>query len=124
MDSSVLLGSLCIRSHFAFMLWPRLILEPFPSSPDSTGEISGCSPIGVTLEVADGELSGVVEDDGGGFDPEEVGKATPSWGVGLRSMRERAEKQAPMLPGFASWFVWYARADLAFFLQRRVRSVL
>jgi signal transduction histidine kinase len=33
----------------------------------------------------------VVEDDGEGFDPDEVGKATPSWGVGLRSMRERAE---------------------------------
>jgi signal transduction histidine kinase len=24
-------------------------------------------------------------------DPEAVGKATPSWGVGLRSMRERAD---------------------------------
>jgi signal transduction histidine kinase len=32
-----------------------------------------------------------VEDDGEGFDYEAVGKATPSWGVGLRSMRERAE---------------------------------
>jgi len=32
-----------------------------------------------------------VEDDGDGFDPEGVGNATPSWGVGLRSMRERAE---------------------------------
>jgi signal transduction histidine kinase len=32
-----------------------------------------------------------VEDDGEGFDYGAVGKATPSWGVGLRSMRERAE---------------------------------
>jgi len=32
-----------------------------------------------------------VEDDGQGFDPEAVQEATPSWGVGLRSMRERAE---------------------------------
>jgi PAS domain S-box-containing protein len=52
---------------------------------------SGCSRIGITLEVANGDLRGVVEDDGEGFDPEGVGKATPSWGVGLRSMRERAE---------------------------------
>jgi signal transduction histidine kinase len=52
---------------------------------------SGCSRIGITLEVADGDLRGVVEDDGESFDPEAVGKATPSWGVGLRSMRERAE---------------------------------
>ena len=52
---------------------------------------SGCSRIGITLEVRAGHLRGVVEDDGEGFDPDEVGKATPSWGVGLRSMRERAE---------------------------------
>jgi PAS domain S-box-containing protein len=52
---------------------------------------SGCSRIGVSLDVTDGELRGVVEDDGGGFDPEAVGRASPSWGVGLRSMRERAE---------------------------------
>jgi len=45
----------------------------------------------VALEVADGEVRGLVEDDGEGFDPEAVGDATPSWGVGLRSMRERAE---------------------------------
>jgi signal transduction histidine kinase len=45
----------------------------------------------VSLDVTDGELRGVVEDDGGGFDPEAVGRASPSWGVGLRSMRERAE---------------------------------
>jgi signal transduction histidine kinase len=32
-----------------------------------------------------------VEDDGEGFDVEAVARATPSWGVGLRSMRERAE---------------------------------
>ncbi|HYQ83458.1 MAG TPA: PAS domain-containing protein, partial [Rubrobacter sp.] len=52
---------------------------------------SGGSRVGVALDVADGEVVGVVEDDGGGFDPEAVGKASPSWGVGLRSMRERAE---------------------------------
>jgi signal transduction histidine kinase len=52
---------------------------------------SGCSHVGITLKVADGELRGVVEDDGESFDPEAVGKATPSWGVGLRFMRERAE---------------------------------
>ena len=52
---------------------------------------SGCSRLGITLEVHDGEVCGLVEDDGEGFDPEAVGKATPSWGVGLRSMRERAE---------------------------------
>ena len=52
---------------------------------------SGCSRIGITLGVRDGELYGLVEDDGEGFDPEAVGKATPSWGVGLQSMRERAE---------------------------------
>jgi PAS domain S-box-containing protein len=52
---------------------------------------SGCSHIEVSLDVTDGVLWGVVEDDGGGFDPEVVGRTTPSWGVGLRSMRERAE---------------------------------
>ena len=52
---------------------------------------SGCSRIGITLEVREEEIYGRVEDDGEGFDPEAVGKATPSWGVGLRSMRERAE---------------------------------
>jgi signal transduction histidine kinase len=52
---------------------------------------SGCSRIDVRLEVLDGELYGLVEDDGKGFDPAAVGEATPSWGVGLRSMRERAE---------------------------------
>jgi signal transduction histidine kinase len=52
---------------------------------------SGCSRIALTLEVVDGELHGLVEDDGEGFDQEAVAKATPSWGVGLRSMRERAE---------------------------------
>ncbi len=52
---------------------------------------SGCSRIRMGLEVGEEEVVGVVEDDGNGFDPEEVGKARPSWGVGLRSMRERAE---------------------------------
>ena len=52
---------------------------------------SGCSRIGVALEVEDGQVHGLVEDDGEGFDPEEVEEATPSWGVGLGSMRERIE---------------------------------
>ena len=52
---------------------------------------SGCSRIRVKLGVGDGELRGLVEDDGEGFDPETVDETTPSWGVGLRSMRERAE---------------------------------
>ena len=52
---------------------------------------SGCSRIGIALDVRDGEIVGRVEDDGAGFDPGAVGRATPSWGVGLRSIRERAE---------------------------------
>ena len=52
---------------------------------------SGCSRIGVALEVRDGHVHGLVEDDGEGFDPEAVEEATPSWGVGLGSMRERLE---------------------------------
>ena len=52
---------------------------------------SRCGRIGIGLEIGDGEVVGVVEDDGEGFDPEEAGEASPSWGVGLGSMRERAE---------------------------------
>jgi signal transduction histidine kinase len=52
---------------------------------------SGCSRIGVALEVRDGAVHGLVEDDGEGFDPQAVEEATPSWGVGLGSMRERLE---------------------------------
>lgn len=52
---------------------------------------SGCSHIRVTLAVTDGEVLGLVEDDGEGFDPEAIQEATPSWGVGLSSMRERVE---------------------------------
>jgi PAS domain S-box-containing protein len=52
---------------------------------------SGCSRIGVRLTALDGELRGLVEDDGEGFVIEAIARATPSWGVGLRSMRERAE---------------------------------
>ena len=45
---------------------------------------SGCSRIGVALEVSDGEVCGLVEDDGRGFDPAAVGKATPlgAWASG------------------------------------------
>ena len=43
---------------------------------------SGCSRIGLTLEVVDGELHGLVEDDGEGFDAGAVAEATPSWGGG------------------------------------------
>jgi signal transduction histidine kinase len=58
---------------------------------------SECGRIRVALEVRDGELYGRVEDDGVGFDPD--GKLAPGRsgedssysGVGLRSMRERAE---------------------------------
>lgn len=52
---------------------------------------SGCGRIGIRLEIGDEEVVGVVEDDGEGFDPEAAGEASPSWGVGLGSMRERAE---------------------------------
>jgi signal transduction histidine kinase len=53
---------------------------------------SGCARISVRLEVVEGgEVFGRVEDDGSGFDPEAVGTASPSWGMGLRSMAERAE---------------------------------
>jgi signal transduction histidine kinase len=52
---------------------------------------SGCERVRIRLEVRDRELVGSVEDDGAGFDSEEAGKASPSRGVGLRSMRERAE---------------------------------
>ncbi len=52
---------------------------------------SGCSRIGMRLEVEDAEAVGVVEDDGEGFDREAVEEASPSWGMGLSSMRERAE---------------------------------
>lgn len=51
---------------------------------------SGCSRIATRMEVGEAEVVGSVEDDGQGFDPEAVAKASPSWGVGLRS-RERAE---------------------------------
>ena len=43
------------------------------------------------MEVGNGQVFGRVEDDGSGFDPEAVGKASPSWGMGLRYMAERAE---------------------------------
>ena len=37
------------------------------------------------------DREGLVKDDGEGFDARAVPEAPPSWGVGLRSMRERAE---------------------------------
>jgi len=43
---------------------------------------SGCSRVGVSLEVTHGELCGVVEDDGEGFDPEGAERTMPSWGGG------------------------------------------
>jgi PAS domain S-box-containing protein len=52
---------------------------------------AGCSRIGVALDVGEGDVHGLVEDDGEGFDPEAVEEATLSWGVGLGSMRERLE---------------------------------
>jgi signal transduction histidine kinase len=52
---------------------------------------SGCGHAMMRLEIRDRELAGAVEDDGEGFDPQAPGKAGPSGGVGLRSMRERAE---------------------------------
>ena len=52
---------------------------------------SGCEHVRMRLEIRERELAGAVEDDGGGFDPEAEGKARPSGGVGLPSMRERAE---------------------------------
>jgi signal transduction histidine kinase len=52
---------------------------------------AGCSRIRVAVEVGDGHVRGLVEDNGEGFDPELVEEATPSWGVGLGSMRERLE---------------------------------
>ena len=53
---------------------------------------SGCGRIKVGLEVRREEISGYVEDDGSGFDPDEVGEdGSPYWGVGISSMRERTE---------------------------------
>jgi signal transduction histidine kinase len=52
---------------------------------------SGCERIGISLRAEEDEVVGVVEDDGEGFDPEASGKASPSSGVGLLSMRERVE---------------------------------
>jgi PAS domain S-box-containing protein len=48
---------------------------------------SGCEELGVGLEIRPDELVGTVNDDGEGFDPEAVHQA----GIGLGSMRERAE---------------------------------
>ena len=50
----------------------------------------GCSRIGVALEVRDGRPRARGRRRGG-LRPEAVEEATPSWGVGLGSMRERLE---------------------------------
>jgi PAS domain S-box-containing protein len=57
----------------------------------NAGRHSGSKHVRLKLEIRGAELVGAVEDDGGGFDPEIAGRAGPSRGVGLRSMRERAE---------------------------------
>src|SRR5215207_3225736 len=62
-------------------------------------EHSGCGRVEVSIEVQDAGLWGSVEDDGKGFDPREGpddtrsgrGDGGPDEGVGLRSMRKRAE---------------------------------
>src|SRR3712207_433155 len=54
-------------------------------------EHSGCRRVGVGLEIRREEVLGYVEDDGSGFDPDEVGDGGSPSGVGLRSMRDRAE---------------------------------
>ena len=52
---------------------------------------SGCKRIGIRLEVGEDEVVGIVEEDGEGFDPAAAEEAGPLLGVGLRSMRERAQ---------------------------------
>ena len=52
---------------------------------------AGCSHMGWPSRYETGTVHGLVEDDGEGFDPEAAEEATPSWGVGLGSMRERSE---------------------------------
>jgi len=56
---------------------------------------SGCERVAVSVEMDDEELRGRVEDDGGGFEPDEGSDegedGGPAGGVGLRSMRERTE---------------------------------
>jgi len=50
---------------------------------------SGCEGVTAGLEVHPGEVVGTVTDDGDGFDPEAA--SDDGRGIGLRSMRERAE---------------------------------
>ena len=62
-------------------------------------EHSGCECVEVSIEVQEAGLWGSVKDDGKGFDPREgpddtrfgQGGGGPDEGVGLRSMRKRAE---------------------------------
>ena len=50
----------------------------------------GARHITVTAEVVDRRLALAIQDDGGGFDPE-AASSKPDAGLGLNSMRERAE---------------------------------
>ena len=52
---------------------------------------SGCQGVQASLEVHPGELVGTVTDNGDGFDSETASGDGHRAGIGLRSMRERAE---------------------------------
>ncbi len=52
---------------------------------------SGCEEVTASLEIYPAELIGTVADDGYGFDPETAADGGHRAGIGLRSMRKRAE---------------------------------
>jgi signal transduction histidine kinase len=52
---------------------------------------SGCDGLGASLEIETDGLVGTVSDDGNGFDPETVPLDGHRAGIGLGSLRERAE---------------------------------
>jgi len=52
---------------------------------------SGCERLDASLEIHPDELVGIVTDDGDGFDSDAVSGDSYGAGIGLRSMRERAE---------------------------------
>jgi chemotaxis family two-component system sensor kinase Cph1 len=52
---------------------------------------SGCEDLEASLEIHAGEVVGTITDDGDGFDPEPAPDGEHQAGIGLRSMRERAE---------------------------------